>query len=57
MAKTKNTPVSFRIDLHDYELFQKQYPYVMSKFLRLCIKKAANDKDFFYTVFFGGKDD
>lgn len=57
MAKTKNTPVSFRIDLHDYELFQKQYPYVMSKFLRLCIKKAAADKEFFYSIFFGESND
>lgn len=53
MAKTKNTPVSFRVDLNDYERFQRQYPYVLSKFLRLCIKKAAADKEFMYSILFG----
>ena len=53
MAKTKNTPVSFRVDLQDYQRFQRLYPYVLSKFLRLCIKKAASDKEFMYSILFG----
>lgn len=52
--KSKNTsvPFSFRIDSKDKDLFQRQYPYCMSRFIKLCLKKAVSDPSFFNEIYF-----
>lgn len=37
-------------DLKD--MYQRIYPYTLSRFLIKCIKKATNSKQFFESVFF-----
>lgn len=34
--------------------YNELYPYTLSRFLILCIKKAVSDKNFFDSVYFGG---
>lgn len=52
MTKEKSSPFSFRINKQEKNNFQKLYPYCLSRFLKLCIKKAVNDKKFFNEIYF-----
>lgn len=52
MTKQKNKQISFQINSEISELYQKKYPYTLSIFLRKCVEKALNSKDFFDTVYF-----
>lgn len=52
LPKDKSSPFSFRISTEDKNLFQRLYPYCLSRFIKLCIKKAVQDKQFFNDIFF-----
>lgn len=47
-----SSPFSFRISKNDKELFQRLYPYCMSRFIKRCIHLACKDKNFFNEVYF-----
>lgn len=53
MKKEDSAPFSFRINKQDKHTFQNLYPYCLSRFIKLCIKKAVNDKQFFNQIYFG----
>lgn len=53
LPKNKSSPFSFRISIEDKNNFQKLYPYCLSRFVKLCIKKAVSDKQFFNKIYFG----
>lgn len=42
---------SVELDLRDTEAFKERFPMCISKFLRLCIRKALYDQKFFYMIF------
>lgn len=52
LPRDKSSPFSFRISTEDKNVFQRLYPYCMSRFIKLCIKKAIQDKSFFNSIFF-----
>lgn len=52
MKKSDSTPFSFRILKSDRDDFQRLYPYCLSRFIKLCIKRAVSDKQFFNEIFF-----
>lgn len=39
------------------ERYQKLYPQTLTKLINNCLKKAINDKNFFYNLFFEVKND
>lgn len=47
-----SSPFSFRISTKDKKLFQRLYPYCMSRFIKRCINRACKDKNFFNEVYF-----
>lgn len=51
-SSKNTTPFSFRVNKADKDLFQRQYPYCLSRFIKLCIKKAASDPQFFNEIYF-----
>lgn len=52
LPKEKSSPFSFRISTQDKNNFQKLYPYCLSRFIKRCISKAVNDKNFFNQIYF-----
>lgn len=52
MKKINSTPFSMRIDTADRNKFQELYPYCLSRFIKICIKKAVKDKKFFQNIYF-----
>lgn len=48
----KNDFVSCRIDKKVKDIFQKKYPFCLSRFVVNCIKFAIKDKKFFDAIFF-----
>lgn len=53
IKQNENTcPFSFRISKEDKDLFQSQYPYCLSRFVKLCINKASKDRSFFNEIYF-----
>lgn len=52
LPKEKSSPFSFRVSTEDKNVFQHLYPYCMSRFIKICIKKAIKDKSFFNSIFF-----
>ena len=51
MPKT-TTPTSIRLDTNDSQLFQRLYPYCLSRFVKNCVKMALNDRHFFDKIYF-----
>lgn len=49
----KNVNQSFRIPKETRDLFQRTYPYTMSKFLLNSIRYALADRKYFEAVYFG----
>lgn len=52
IPRNDSSPFSFRISTKDKNLFQRLYPYCMSRFIKLCINRACKDKNFFNEVYF-----
>lgn len=52
LKKEDSAPFSFRILKKDRDEFQRLYPYCLSRFVKLCIKKAVSDKQFFNEIYF-----
>ena len=52
----KTSPYSMRIDKNDRDVFQRLYPYCLSRFIKLCIKKAIKNPSFFNDVYFNTKE-
>lgn len=42
---------SVELDLRDTEAFKERFPLCISRFLRLCIRKALADQQFFNLIF------
>lgn len=42
---------SVELDLKDTEAFKERFPMCISRFLRLCIRKALHDQKFFNMIF------
>lgn len=52
MSKKDSSPFSFRISTDDKNNFQKLYPYCLSRFIKLCVKRAVTDPKFFQNIYF-----
>lgn len=53
MTKRPKTTVSCQCPPDIKDRFQRLYPYTLSRFLILCMKKALKDKTFFDNIYFG----
>lgn len=42
---------SVELDLHETEAWKERFPMCLSRFLRLCIRKALHDQKFFNLIF------
>lgn len=47
-----SSPFSLRVSTEDKNSFQRLYPYCLSRFLKLCIKKAVANPQFFKDIYF-----
>lgn len=54
--ENKSSPFSMRISTEHRNLFQRLYPYCLSRFIKLCIKRAIEDPSFFNDVYFNKKE-
>lgn len=49
---SKSNPISFRLDTNLNNNFQKLYPWCLSRFLKNCVIRAVNSKEFFQEIYF-----
>lgn len=48
-----NKQITFYMDSSISDVFDRLYPRLRSRFLKLCIEKSIQDKQFFDSVYFG----
>lgn len=50
MQKEEKRQVNFMTEKKDLEMYQRLYPYSLSRFLRACIHFAIKDNEFVFKV-------
>lgn len=55
MTKNYKSEIRVYLETSERDAFQQRYPFTLSKFIRACMKKAIDSREFFETVYFGGR--